>query len=147
MPKVPLNDIPAILKPYMVGRGKQRKLKGIFVRGCIERGTGSSFRRRAHAHIVKSDPYRGWICVRAEWRLSEEQLMLHELAHILTNQGHTDKWRETAESLGYKTRWWESKEYFYCRRKGFRPYGEDEVANCYETLLKQNKTPEGALLT
>lgn len=139
MPKVRPDNMPEVLRPYMKGRGKQRKLKGVFVRGCVERGTGSSFRRKAHAHTSASDPFRGWICIRAERRLDNEQLLLHELGHILTNQGHTDKWREVTQSLGYELRWWETKEYFFCRRNGFRPYGENEVRDCFKTLTEQNK--------
>jgi len=85
------------------------ELKGVFVGGCVERGDGSSFRARAHAHTTwrggvpkESD---GWICVRSTKRLykadgSPSNLMLHELAHILTNQGHTDRFRDKLRELG-----------------------------------------------
>lgn len=41
--------------------------------------------------------------------------MLHEVAHILTDQGHTDKWRKAARSLGYKLpkRYWPKKKVVY----------------------------------
>lgn len=51
----------------------------------------------------------GWICVLSPKRVYDtkgnpSQLMLHELAHILTGQGHTDKWRTKARELGYRVR-------------------------------------------
>jgi len=74
--------------------------RGIFYGGCIERKEGSSFRRRAHAHCNKSDPYFGWICIRSKKRLNQKSLMIHELAHIITRQGHTKKFYETVRRLG-----------------------------------------------
>lgn len=80
-------------------------LKGVFLGGCIERGDGSSFRARAHAHIVGDR--QGWICVRGRKRLMTKtgkpsNTMLHELAHLISLQGHTDKFREVLRSLGGK---------------------------------------------
>lgn len=83
------------------------EVKGVFVGGCVERGDGSSFRAIAHAHTSKRDEQHGWICVRSPKRLytangTPSQTMLHELAHIVTGQGHTDKWRTKARELGYR---------------------------------------------
>lgn len=96
------------------------EVKGIFVGGCVERGEGSSFRAMAHAHYHVDEAKQkkmlysqtqidamGWICVRSSKRLyttdgRPSQLMLHELAHILTSHGHTDKWRAKARELGYR---------------------------------------------
>lgn len=83
------------------------EVKGIYIGGCVERGEGSSFRALAHAHTSKSSEYHGWICVRSAKRLytsggRPSQIMLHELAHIVTGQGHTDKWRAKAKELGYR---------------------------------------------
>lgn len=82
------------------------EFKGLFVGGCVERGVGSSFRARAHAHS-RAGHHQGWICVRSRHRIytasgGPSQLMLHELAHLLTGQGHTDKWRAAARALGYR---------------------------------------------
>jgi hypothetical protein len=83
------------------------EVKGIYVGGCVQRGEGSSFRAQAHAHTDSNWIYPGWICVRSAKRLytsngGASQLMLHELAHILTGEGHTDKWRAKAKELGYR---------------------------------------------
>ena len=63
---------------------------GLFVGGCVERGDGSSFRRKAHAHVVGQ--WRGWICVRSGKRLyvagttRPGLLMWHELAHLICDE-------------------------------------------------------------
>jgi hypothetical protein len=81
------------------------EVAGVFVGGCITRGEGSSFRAKAHAHINKNFPNPGWICVRSSKRLysasgKPSNTMIHELAHILTMQGHTQKWADLARTLG-----------------------------------------------
>jgi hypothetical protein len=74
------------------------KVKGLFIGGCVARGVGSSFRAKAHAHYTGR--YFGWICVRRADRVDDRELMLHELAHILTEQGHTPAWRTRVLELG-----------------------------------------------
>jgi len=74
------------------------KLRGIYVGGCVERGQGSSFRAKAHAHF-KGQSF-GWICIRKASRINDTDLMIHELAHILTEQGHTPTWRARVVELG-----------------------------------------------
>ena len=83
------------------------ELRGIFIGGCVERGVGSSFRAQAHAHIDGDDPFKGFVCVRSQRRLftasgSLSQLMLHEIAHVLTGHGHDDVWRRKAREMGYR---------------------------------------------
>lgn len=74
------------------------EVKGIFANGCVQRGEGSRFRAKAHAHT--KGEYKGWICFLSEKRLSSRELLLHEIAHIITNQGHTDKWRSKLLEIG-----------------------------------------------
>lgn len=88
------------------------EVKGIFIGGCVERGVGSSFRAKAHAHNANKEPYIkyfGWICVRSIKRIGEtsgqvvtkpSRLLWHEYAHILTpNHGHDDTWRAKMREL------------------------------------------------
>lgn len=77
---------------------RRPEVAGVFVGGCVERGVGSSFRAQAHAH-TSGDRF-GWICIRGWKRLYQRGLMLHELAHVLTRQGHTDEWRACLRELG-----------------------------------------------
>jgi len=89
------------------------QFRGVFVGGCIDRGDGSSFRAKAHAHT--KEPNKGWICVRSAKRLyvsgtdRPSKLMLHELAHILTGHGHDDTWRKEVRRLGGTIHHWETK--------------------------------------
>ncbi len=88
----------------------------IFVGGCVA-GDAPDFRshsRVAHAHIGKGAPHDKWICVRStenlgalEWdgdldsmATTANPLLWHEYAHVLTGQGHTDKWRAKMRELG-----------------------------------------------
>ena len=92
------------------------EVKGIFVNGCVDRGEGSSFRAKAHAHI-KGNLNEGWICFRSLKRIKEcvvlsssdvwegeqtkpNQILLHEYAHILTNHGHDYKFGEKLREIG-----------------------------------------------
>ena len=71
--------------------------RGVFYDGCIERKEGSSFRRKAHAHTKGA--YAGWICFRSIKRVYSS-ILQHELAHIITRQGHTRKFYECVRSIG-----------------------------------------------
>ncbi len=84
------NDIPKYLR--------HEKLKCVFLGGCIKRGEGSSFRAKAHAHIIGE--HKGTICYRSAKRLHQKKLGLHELAHIISECGHTEKWRKVCKDLG-----------------------------------------------
>ena len=74
-------------------------VRGVFVGGCVSRGDGSRFRRKAHAHI-DDGPHQGWICLLSARRLTARELLLHELAHLVVRAGHTDEWRAALLALG-----------------------------------------------
>ena len=86
------DQYPDSLKPHAA------HIKGIFVCGCISRGEGSRFRAKAHAHTTGK--HKGWLCVLSAKRLPEPMLMLHEVAHLISEEGHTAKWRETVLTIG-----------------------------------------------
>jgi len=73
----------------------------VFIGGCSDRGVGSRFRAQGHTHVDKP-----WICVLSPRRIylgesdRPRRLMMHELAHHLSGQGHTDKWRAVMRDLG-----------------------------------------------
>ena len=97
MPVVPFPEF----DPYRDASAKV-PFAGVFVGGCVERGDGSSFRRKAHAHCTGA--HRGWICVRSPKRLRNAKgepsiLMWHELAHLVSDQGHTAKFEATMRAL------------------------------------------------
>jgi hypothetical protein len=77
---------------------KHPEVKGVFVGGCVARGVGSRFRAKAHAHT--SGAHVGWICFLSAKRLTCRMLCLHELAHIVTKEGHTKRWREFLLQIG-----------------------------------------------
>lgn len=71
---------------------------GVFVGGCVARGRGSRFCGDAHAHT--DGEFVGWICYRDEQWARHAEIAIHELAHVVTGHGHTDRWRETVLALG-----------------------------------------------
>ena len=89
---------------------KMPEIAGLFIGGCVQRGEGSSFRAKAHAHNFPGTPFHGWICVRSLKRVGlvkdgavvhPSRLLWHEYAHILTpKHGHDDAWRATMRRLG-----------------------------------------------
>jgi hypothetical protein len=84
--------------PTALHHGPEGALVGVFVNGCVARGEGSRFRRQAHAHT--DGPHQGWICILSAKRLTDTPLLLHELAHIITGEGHTDTWRRMLLQIG-----------------------------------------------
>jgi len=89
---LPPETWPGVLRQY------RSDVAGVFAGGCVARGVGSRFRHKAHAHT--KGLYRGWLCVLAARRLDAPELVLHELAHLLTGAGHDDRWRAKVLELG-----------------------------------------------
>ena len=128
---------------------KELGYKGTFVGGCVERGDGSSFRRRAHAHCFDGDPYKGWICVRSPKRLrmangKPSMLMLHEMAHILTpNHWHDDVWRDKVRELGGRISRWETKEYH--RQRGYGQHKRRCTVTAKQVAVSEEVKKESAV--
>ena len=72
------------------------------VRGVAIGGCGSTGRRlgRNHAHAHTHGESRGWICFRSGVTFQERTTRLHELAHVVTREGHTKRWREFLLQIG-----------------------------------------------
>jgi hypothetical protein len=87
-----------VILPRSAHLTPHHELRGVFVGGCVARGEGSRFRAKAHAHV--SGHYRGWICFLSSKWLHVRALWLHELAHVVTRQGHTDVWRRFLLQIG-----------------------------------------------
>ena len=73
------------------------EVHGVCIGGCAVTGKrlGS-----LHAHAHTHDAYRGWICFRSRVTFAERLTRLHELAHVVTREGHTKRWREFLLQIG-----------------------------------------------
>jgi len=106
----------------------------LFVGGCAERGDGSSFRRRAHAHVVGQ--HKGWICIRS-WRRvlgstsRPSMLIWHEVAHCLVGPSN-----------------WHNQTWDRMRRKLIREnlkapmFSRDEIEQACAPMIKKEATEE-----
>lgn len=74
--------MPLLQKDELPKHFQHESVKAVFVGGCVERGDGSSFRRKAHAHCHKKDANLGIICYRSPKRLGQYRLACHEIAHL-----------------------------------------------------------------
>lgn len=97
------NHMPIVEYPELEAY-RDRGFKGLWVKGCVERGEGSNVRYSAHTH--KDGEFNGWICVKGHSRLRRPDgkptlLIWHELAHILSGSGHWhDKvWQNNMRNL------------------------------------------------
>ena len=93
MPALTPEEWPAAIREHGAGL-----VAGVYVGGCVERGDGSRFRHKAHAHT--SGTHKGWLCLLSAARLSDDMLIRHELTHILSGEGHTDGFRRVLLSIG-----------------------------------------------
>jgi hypothetical protein len=73
-------------------------VKGVFVGGCVSHGIGSRFRAKAHAHLT--GPHAGWLCFLSTKWLHVRELWVHEIAHIVAGEGHTEFWRTILIQIG-----------------------------------------------
>lgn len=85
-----VQPVPADMQPSVIG---------VYVGGCVKTGLGS-LGGNAHAHAFEDDSHRGWVCFQHPDNLKNERTRMHELAHIRTGHGHTDKWRAEMARLG-----------------------------------------------
>jgi hypothetical protein len=88
-------SFPPILAQY-------HEVRGISAGGCVSHGHRAPPDELAHTHAVPSERYYGWLCFNSIAFLLDEQLIRHELAHLLaTNSfGHDDLWRAKVLELG-----------------------------------------------
>lgn len=77
---------------------RRSEVSGVFAGGCVVGGEGSRFRAKAHTHT--EGKFNGWVCFLSPKRLACRELVLHELAHVLTTEGHTDNWRKKLIEIG-----------------------------------------------
>lgn len=104
-------------------------IAGVYVGGCVAGPRG--FRAKAHAH--NRGDYKGWLCVLAKRRLSDDALVLHELAHIRSGQGHTDEWRRWVIALGGTLNATDTLKDYHKREKKigrYRELGHMHHADC-----------------
>lgn len=87
---LPRSDWPADLQ--------HPEVRGIAVGGCIDNRRRRGLRHLAHAHTHGLQ--RGWICFRSDTVLADASTRLHELAHVVTREGHTKRWRAFLLQIG-----------------------------------------------
>lgn len=80
---------------------RHRAVRGVYLGGCCARSHGPRLRAKAHAHVgPKGHPFIGWLCfLSARW-LRDRMLCLHERAHVVTREGHTERWRRYLLRIG-----------------------------------------------
>lgn len=83
---VPREHWPQILRDF--------PCRGVHVGECV---TGKPLRHAAHAH-THTDPI-GHICFRSSNQFHDYSTVVHELAHVITRQGHTRRWFECLKRL------------------------------------------------
>ena len=96
---------------HLAGRGYDiDRVAGVSLGGCCDAfGTDriGAMRRSAHAHTSPRSTWRGWICFKSgkpeRVRTATGKpttLLIHEVGHIVTWDGHTARWRAAVSKLG-----------------------------------------------
>src|SRR5277367_2219471 len=77
------------------------EVKGICIQECVTMMDPPE-NSLAHTHVYHSDQFLGWICFRDLSCIIDEQVVLHELAHLLTREYHIHDsvWRKKLVELG-----------------------------------------------
>lgn len=100
----------------------EEKLRGVCVGACIYTGKWAKGKRAkdkegnfiknaegkylrepgsvAHAHTGTKGPFHGYICFSSREEFNKHLTCKHELAHIATDEGHTQAWAEKYVSYG-----------------------------------------------
>lgn len=144
-----------------------KELKGLCVGGCIVTGKWSKGRRikkadgsylknkkgivvrefPAVAHAHTQGQFKGYICFSDIENFLNEKTGKHELAHIITSEGHTKKWAEKYVEListNKKTAKWLTVEWLQ-KKYGFDDNG-GEGMNIFKEWLKQYDIDEKDLM-
>src|SRR3954462_2657146 len=77
---------------------------GIYIGGCVSAAPMSYFYGHTHCRRKGLEPY-GWICIRDHSNVVTDagmpsQTLLHEYAHLLTDEAHTVAWANVLILLG-----------------------------------------------
>lgn len=94
----------------------------------------------AHAHTHPKDPAKGIICFRSMREFKKETTVKHELAHIITSEGHTKNWAEQYVALGtpkWLTVEWLQKKYGFDDNGGEGTKLVDEMKERVKMLREQ----------
>ena len=95
---IPRAAWPAVLHPFA------DRLAGLAVGGCIDPDVGDlpGAGTLAHCHVNPRQrvDFDGWICVKSARVLGFRLLLLHEVGHLLTRDGHGDRWRKKVRQIG-----------------------------------------------
>jgi len=104
---------------------------GIYVgEGCVIGDDPLIWKRiDAHAHSLKDDEWRGWVCIADHKAVitatgRPSHTLIHELAHLeLQNTAHNKKWADCVIRLGARA---EANKYYKPRAKKDRVDVKDE---------------------
>jgi hypothetical protein len=102
MPRILKADLPKVLTTNhdpVIQAQINMTFKGLSYSTCVAGWTPED-KTIGHAHNCPFCPKYGWICVRQKTLIKDTQLLRHELAHLLTGQGHNEAWRKMVIKLG-----------------------------------------------